>query len=111
MTIQTSSYLPAIVDRIVQTVQPEEVILFGSLARGDGDEFADVDLLVIESGPFGEARSRAAEIGRIERALGAIPAPADILVYSRDEVQRFRHARNHIVCKALEEGKVLYARS
>lgn len=111
MTIQTNSYLPVIVDRIVQTVQPEEVILFGSLARGGADEYADVDLLVIESEPFGEARSRATEIRRIEKALGAIPAPADILVYSRDEVQRFRKARNHIVCKALEEGKVLYARS
>ncbi len=32
----------------------------------------------------------------------------DILIYSRDEVERWRNTRNHIIARALREGKVLY---
>jgi len=30
----------------------EKVILFGSKARGDSDEYSDIDLLIVGSGPF-----------------------------------------------------------
>ncbi|MGE5557663.1 MAG: hypothetical protein ACM3WV_03515 [Bacillota bacterium] len=32
----------------------------------------------------------------------------DILVYSREEVERWRSARNHIIARALREGRLLY---
>ncbi len=34
-------------DAILDAYDPEIVILFGSLGRGDADEFSDIDLLVI----------------------------------------------------------------
>ena len=57
--------LQKMTDRIVEEVQPEAVILFGSHATGQADENSDVDLLVIESEPFGQGRSRLKEINRI----------------------------------------------
>ena len=42
---------------IVGEVGPEQVILFGSRARGDAKENSDVDLLVVETEPFGKKRS------------------------------------------------------
>ncbi len=34
----------------------------------------------------------------------------DILVYTPDEIEKWRETTNHIVTEALESGKVLYER-
>lgn len=110
MTI-TETDLEAMVRSIVDAVQPERIILFGSLARGEERVDSDVDLLVIESEPFGPSRSRFHEIARLERAMGAIPLATDILVYTTEEVERLKSSVNHVVAHALREGRVLHARS
>jgi uncharacterized protein len=83
-------------------------LFFGSHARGDATAESDVDLLVVESQPFGLGRSRRQELQRIRRALSRFPVPKDVLVYSRDEVDRWKDSQNHIIRKAYCEGKVLY---
>jgi len=105
-----AAYIDEIIKCLVDAAQPEQIILFGSYAQGMANANSDVDLLVIESEPFGKLRSRIAEIGRLERAMGNIPVPTDILVYSREEVERFRHAMNHVICRAFKEGEIVYAR-
>ena len=40
----------------------------------------------------------------------SVEAAADLLVYSREELERFRNSKNHIIAQALKKGKVLYAR-
>ncbi|MBF0099089.1 MAG: nucleotidyltransferase domain-containing protein [Magnetococcales bacterium] len=110
MTI-TETDLAAMVRRIVAEVQPEQIILFGSYARCNAGSDADVDLLVIEAEPFTTPRCRFQEIARLERAMGSIPVATDILVYSLDEVEQLRSSRNHVVARALREGRVLHARS
>ena len=104
----------ALLDRMIRTivdeVAPEQVILFGSRARGDARPDSDIDLLVVESEPFGPSRSRNAEEMRIGRALPETPVARDILVYSRDELERWRGSLNHVAARALREGRVLYAR-
>jgi len=97
-----------IVKRVVEAAKPEKVVLFGSRARGEAGHASDVDLLVIQSEPFGKGRSRMAEIGKLERAVGSVPLSTDILLYSHDELERYRHAVNHVICRALEEGEVVY---
>jgi hypothetical protein len=42
------------------------------------------------------------------RALSQFPVAKDILVYSQDEVEKWRDARNHVIARALREGRVLY---
>ncbi|MBF0183213.1 MAG: nucleotidyltransferase domain-containing protein [Magnetococcales bacterium] len=107
----TETHLSAMVSAIIATAQPERIILFGSRARGDAEADSDVDLLVIEAEPFGLHRSRFQEIARLERAMGSIPLATDILVYSSAEVEQLQSSPNHIVARALREGKVLHARS
>ncbi|MBF0181942.1 MAG: nucleotidyltransferase domain-containing protein [Magnetococcales bacterium] len=107
----TDADLAAMSARIVETAAPERIILFGSHARGDARPDSDVDLLVIEDEPFGPNRSRFREIARLERAMGTIPVATDILVYSLEEVERLKSSANHVVGRALREGKVLHARS
>ena len=103
-----SSLLAEMTRAVVETVSPEQVLVFGSHARGDATAESDVDLLVVESQPFGLGRSRRHELQRIRRALSRFPVPKDVLVYSRDEVERWKDSQNHIIRKAYREGKVLY---
>lgn len=98
-------------ERIVREVNPARIILFGSRARGLTHEGSDVDLLIIEDVPFGPERSRFRETARINRLLSGFGVAKDILVYSTDEVDRWRDSKNHVIAHALREGKVLYARS
>ena len=110
MTPVTDELLDQMVRAIVEAVDPEQVILFGSRARGDAREASDVDLVVVESEPFGKTRSRRLEAVRLWRALSSFVVPKDILVYSLDEVALWSDSLNHVLAQALREGKVLYER-
>ena len=95
---------------LVEAADPEQVILFGSHARGDAGPESDVDLIVVEAEPFGPGRDRFAEALRLWRTLDGFRVAADVLVYSRDEVEYWRDSLNHILARALREGRVLYER-
>lgn len=102
--------LSEIVKRLVEAVNPEEIVLFGSRGRNRHHPGSDYDLLVIQSQPFGPGHSRLREIGRLEAAIGRLPLATDILLYSQDEVIRWKNSPNHVIGRALREGTVLYAR-
>ena len=86
MTTVDETLLRWMATAIVDAADPEQVILFGSRARGDARPGSDVDLVVVEAEPFGPGRDRRAETVRLLRALGGSGVATDILVYSRDEV-------------------------
>lgn len=96
---------------IVEVADPEQVIPFGSRACGNAGAESDVDLVVAEAKSFGPGRDRGAEETRIWRALAKFHVPKDILVYSLDEVDHWRGSRNHVLARALREGRVLHERS
>lgn len=103
--------LEHLTEKLVEAAEPRRIILFGSYARGEAAPQSDLDLLVIEDEPFGPGRSRRKEAARLSRLLADLPIPQDILLYSADEVEKWRGARNHVVARALREGKVLYERT
>jgi predicted nucleotidyltransferase len=81
----TEEVLSDMVQAIVREVDPERIYLFGSRARGDARADSDMDLLIVESGPFSPDHSRWHEIKRVRRALSPFRIPKDILpgVYHR----------------------------
>ena len=44
------SILDDIIRRVVEVAQPEQIILFGTTARGDLNRHSDIDLLVVKDG-------------------------------------------------------------
>ena len=106
----SDAVLDQMVEKIVEEVDPDQIILFGSRARGDARAGSDVDLVVVESEPFGRERSRRLEAARLYRTLSGFLVSKDILVYSRDEVEYWRDSLNHVLARALREGRVLYER-
>ena len=83
----TDGLLGKMVRAIVDEVDPEQVILFGSRARGDERKNSDVDFIVVEAEPFGPERSRHKELVRLYHALAGFRVPADVLVYSHDDTE------------------------
>jgi len=103
--------LRRMVDILVAEADPERIILFGSRARGGAREDSDVDLLVVESEPFGPGRSRHAEMTRLYLALSGHGVSKDVLVYSRADVEYWKDSINHVLARALREGETLYERA
>lgn len=107
----TEDVIEQVAMRIVEEVSPLRIVLFGSWARGEMDRRSDLDLLVIEDEPFGPNRSRFEEVARIHEALYDLGVPLDILVYSSDEIEKWKSTTNHIVRTVMREGRVLYERT
>ena len=103
--------IETMVKTIVQEADPDTVILFGSHARGDARPDSDVDLLIVEREPFNTRRSRRGETARLYLALRKVAVPKDLLLYSRDEFERFKDSAHHVVGRARREGKVLHERA
>ncbi len=95
--------LEDIINRIVETVHPEKIILFGSAARGEMGPHSDVDLLIIRKG--GHSRKL---VGQIYRKLHGVGAAVDAVMVSPTDVERYRDSHALIIKPALAEGRVVY---
>ena len=102
----TPSLIRRMVKRIVRQFDPEQVILFGSQARGDAGPDSDVDLLVV----MPVKGNRLEKEVEIRGVLHEFLVPMDIIVTTLED---FAWRKNHvgtIEWPAAKEGKVLYAR-
>lgn len=89
--------------RIGKEFQPEQVVLFGSYARGTQTSDSDVDLLVIM--PF-EGRSVEKSV---EIRLKLRPRfPIDLVVRTPEVVRQRLEIGDGFIRDILESGKVLY---
>ena len=104
MTVD-QNLLDEIIRRVVAIAQPDQIILFGSAARGQMGPDSDVDLLVVKSGV--PHRRRLAQA--IHRNLFGIGVPVDIIVVTPEDIQAFQDKVGTIIGPALKEGKLLYA--
>ena len=97
------SILEDIIRRVVEVAQPEQIILFGSAARGDMNRNSDVDLLVVRDGAH---RGRLAT--RIYKSLRGAGAPVDVVVVTPSDVERYKNSHALVIKPALQEGRVVY---
>ena len=95
-----------LVGRIRDGYEPEKIILFGSLARGETHEWSDIDLIVVKDtdARYGE-RVKALTPLICDRLVGA-----DILVYSLKEYENARRKNSSFLREAERDGVVLYER-
>lgn len=95
---------------IVEAVNPKKIILFGSQARGTSRPDSDLDFLIVQDQPFSPASTRRQQMAKLWRLLAHFPVSQDLVVFTEEEVEKWRHARNHVIARALREGKVVYER-
>jgi len=99
------SLRPAI-QKIVDKLNPEKIILFGSYAYGRPTPHSDVDLLVV-------LKTRASlkeRSWKVSRLLLPRPFPVDILVKTPKEIEKALKSGDFFVQEILTRGKVLYER-
>jgi len=98
------SNLAEIVRRVVDAVDPDKIILFGSRARGDARTESDFDLMIVKASDLPKHR----RTGPVYRALWGIRAPADILWYTSDEIDEWSEVKYHVATQATTQGRILY---
>ncbi len=99
--------LAEIARRIVAVSDPEQIILFGSYARGEAGPDSDLDLLVIKEG----VEMPRQESIRLRRALRGLLVPIDVIVATPQQIKQHRHTIGLIYRPALQEGSILYERT
>ncbi len=100
----TEAYLNEMITRIVRQVQPLQIILFGSYARGVAGPDSDIDLLVVLPYTVNKRHSAVA----IRRLLTDMPISKDIFVTTPEEIKESKTQIGSFLGPALREGKVLY---
>jgi predicted nucleotidyltransferase len=91
--------------RIVESLHPNKIVLFGSYAWGKPNEDSDIDLFIIVDSS-GEPEYRRAR--KVYRCLRGVPVPIDVIVKTTNEVRKSAKVVSSLTRKILEEGKVLY---
>lgn len=99
--------LPGAIERIVSTLSPEKIILFGSYAYGNPTHDSDVDLLVIIE-TKGKPKEKHREISML---LYPRQFPVDIIVKTPKEVEdalRGGVDNGFFIREIVKKGRVLY---
>ena len=101
-----SSEIEEIVNRIVDASHPEQVLLFGSTARGTTGPHSDLDFLVIKAGRY-NARKIA---GIIYQRMRGIARSIDLVIVTPQQVEEYKNSPFSVVYPAVREGRVMYER-
>ena len=96
--------LAAVVERLVRSLNPVAVVLFGSRARGDWGPWSDYDLLIIAEFevPYLE------RIALILETIGDTRLPIEPHPYTLGEALEMLRRGSPTIVDAIEEGAVLY---
>ena len=92
------------VRRIVKVADPQKIILFGSLGRGEDKRNSDIDLLVVKEGDYHKGKL----LENIYMNLVGVGQAVDIVLVTPEEIERYRNSKSLVIKPALDEGKVIY---
>jgi predicted nucleotidyltransferase len=96
--------LDELVRRIVDAVHPQQIILFGSAARGKMGPHSDIDALVVM--PDGIHRGKTSR--EIYRNLWGLGFAKDIVVVTESDLREHAANPSLVIKEALEAGQELY---
>ena len=98
--------IDTIVSIIVSIASPDQIILFGSYARGDNREKSDIDLLILKKG----LKDRHDLVSSIYCAFldNDIGIPVDVLAIDYDRYLELSNEIGYVYKTIKKEGKVIY---
>ena len=97
----------ALKEALLDAYDPEAIILFGSLGRGDADEFSDVDLLIVM-----EADRDVKDLGEeMAGYLNHLSKDKHIIVRTPENFRRQMDIPGTIVFSATRDGQILFEKA
>jgi predicted nucleotidyltransferase len=99
-------HIDKIISIIVSLASPDQIILFGSYARGDNTAKSDIDLLIVKKG-LEKGREL---IGSIYMAFleNKISIPVDLLAIDYNRDIELNNEIGYVYKTIKEQGKVIY---
>ena len=110
--------IKTVLDNLVLSLRasdPQKIILFGSYANGNPNENSDLDLMVIldnhhVSKTYEERLNKKLFVRSLVLELNR-KVPLDILVYSKEEINRLKQYGNLLIDEIEKTGKVIYEKA
>jgi predicted nucleotidyltransferase len=102
------SIIEQIVSLITSKISPEQIILFGSHARGENREDSDIDILIVMKNLENERK-----ITRLlyrELLKNSISIPVDFIAVDSDKYNRLKNKIGYIYKTIDQEGQILYGK-
>lgn len=84
--------------------QPEKIILFGSAVKEDIDPYSDLDVVVIKK----TSQRFLVRLVEVAKLLQDEVFPADVFVYTPEEIEQMQEEENPFIAQVLRSGKVIY---
>jgi predicted nucleotidyltransferase len=104
--VAQDTVLREIVERLVASLHPERIYLFGSRARGDASDDSDYDLLVVVQHRTGEGRNMERQANF---ALQGLNVPIDVVILTAGYYTWMLGAAASLPATVEREGHMLYA--
>ena len=99
-------FIDKIIPIIVSIASPDQIILFGSYARGDNRERSDIDLLIVKKGlKKGREIIDSIYMAFLENNIGV---PVDLLTIDYDKYLELNNEIGYVYKTIKEQGKVIY---
>ena len=99
-------WVEKVVDVIVDVYDPDQIVLFGSAAKGADRRVADTDMIVIRN-----TEVRCAYCGvEVYEALSRFPINFDLFFYTHRELKEGLTKPNSLIESVWETGVCLYRR-
>ena len=99
-------YIDKIVSIIVSSVDPDQIILFGSYARGENKNTSDIDLLVLKK----NLQNTKIITDNLYMSFfdNKIKIPVDLIVFDYDKYNNLKNEIGYIYKTISREGKLIY---
>ena len=96
-----------LVKSIVELVDPLQIILFGSAARGETTPDSDIDLLVV----MPEGTHRRNTLGQLYGSISGLSIDYDLVVVTPEILEEHQNNIGLIYYYALKDGIVIYEKA
>lgn len=96
--------LGEIVQRIVRSVHPERIILFGSRARGSGRTDSDYDLMIVSPTPLPKGQ----RAGAVYQSLWGLDSSVDVIWLTPAEFTDWQGVPLHVAGQASRYGQLIH---
>lgn len=95
------------IDSITKVIKVDQIVLFGSFAKGNAHEYSDIDIAVV-SPELDPRRSRFSNIRKIKEKTNLIDPGLQLFAFPSETFEKEQGFDEHFIREIKKTGKVIY---